>query len=134
MAKVICKASLKKIVNDSAELKMEPRLIDVVFWYSELNRLLFAGKLPDLKSIHIGKRRGALGEVSAWQYHHGHETQYNLKVHHKFESLKKFLSMLAHEMVHVFQYENEGVMTHGPSFHAWEKKIKSFGLEFGTRL
>lgn len=52
-----------------------------------------------------------------------------IRLQKHWPNFKKFISVVAHEMVHQWEWEYHGVMTHGyTTFFAWEEKLRSRGI------
>lgn len=46
----------------------------------------------------------------------------------EFDNREMFIAVLAHEMVHQWEQQTYGRMTHGKNFFSWKEKFKSLGL------
>jgi hypothetical protein len=103
---------------------------DCLEWFSVLNEELFDNKLTPLDDIDIRWRRGA------WAYY-----EYNIDsrkpdyaklrlcMNKKYTSKKFFVEVLAHEMVHHYQFlYNERDVNHGSTFRYWTDKFGAKGI------
>jgi hypothetical protein len=106
-----------------------PRIKDVRLWFSVINEIVFKGKVPKFKYIHIGHKRG---QFAACVEHHNEITGKvwcDLEMDEEFKDFAFFLAVLAHEMVHAYQVLVLGrPMSHGKYFWAWKKKFNKHKL------
>jgi hypothetical protein len=105
----------------------------VTFWYRILNKVIFEGKLKPFSSITIRNHRKAYAYCSG-DFDLFGEPFYWLSIRPKFNSLSQFLEILAHEMVHAYQFLDEGRITHGKSFLIWYDKFKECGLNLTVKV
>jgi len=86
--------------------------------------------LPDIDYVDIRWRRKAFG-----YYEYVTDTKdpnYKMSVlnmNKRYKSKKFFVEVLAHEMVHHYQFMNDEPMGHGPSFEKWSDKFSKKGLK-----
>lgn len=94
--------------------------------YTQLNRLLFQNQLPPSSQIHI---QISYIKLPWWAYCQ-HRDSRGFKIHllPSYRSRDFFMSILAHEMVHVDQYIRYQNMTHGPTFFRFRKVFQRNGL------
>ena len=119
-------AARKKIVRHLrrrghvADFKVTPVL--VMRWWNLLNDALFDGKLIPPRTITVKNFRSIWGDCTPLAKK-GHV---HLKIASEFIDRKDFLSILAHEMIHQWQWTDVGVgeMTHGQTFWQWEPTLK----------
>ena len=101
-----------------ADFKVTPIL--VMRWWNLLNEALFDQKLIPPKKI----------MVKAFRYDYGTCTPtakrgiVKLSINSEFIDRKTFLAVLAHEMIHQWQWTEIGEMTHGQTFWQWEPTLK----------
>ena len=99
-------------------------------WYKKLNQSLFGGKLP-MVPLKWTQAKGDLGVVK-WDtetkniHHLGISQQYKL-------TKEEVLSVLAHEMIHVWQIVNKKTDGHGKSFKEMMDKINDMG-KYGIKV
>ena len=53
----------------------------------------------------------------------------NLKIAEEFPNRQIFLNILAHEIIHLYQWTVLGHMNHGPTFHEWANIFDERGIE-----
>jgi len=94
--------------------------------YTQLNRLLFRDRLPASRLIDV---RISYIKLPWWAYCQ-HRDSRGFKIHllPSYRSRDFFMSILAHEMVHVDQYIRYQNMTHGPTFFRFRKVFQRNGL------
>jgi hypothetical protein len=111
------------------QVKFRPTVDDCEEWFLILNEQVFGNKLPPVAEIRIGRPK--------WNHalFHYHDTSRRRKYETRitmtevFSCKKRFVEVLAHEMVHLFQYVHDEPVSHGPSFRAWDDNFALFGLE-----
>lgn len=105
----------------------------VTYWFRILNKRIFKGELKPFASITIRKHRKAYAYCSG-DFDLFGEPYYWLSIRPKFTSLSQFLEILAHEMVHAYQFMDEGKITHGKSFLIWHDEFKKHGLNLTVKV
>lgn len=110
---------MKDINTVDTNLSYKPSLRDCYITYRRLNLDIFKNKLPSAK-ICLKRLSGYYGEC----YFDG--KKFNIKLNKRFRNKQFFLMVLAHEMVHVYEYQFLGTMTHGSSFYAWRPIFAKF--------
>lgn len=127
MARRNHRTKLEKVMNESCELVYETTIEDCQRWFNILNRELFNCSLPPIDEIDIRWRRRA----HAW---YDYDDRYpgtgitRLLMSKRYKSKKFFVEVLAHEMVHHYQYIYNEDMGHGSSFFKWRDKFNKKGL------
>lgn len=127
MARRKYRSKLEKVMTEKCDLTYETSVEDCQKWFNILNRELFDGALSQVEEIDIRWRRGA----HAWYEYEKGERNRNtprLLINKRYKSKKFFVEVLAHEMVHHYQYLNNEEMGHGPSFLKWRGKFNKKGL------
>lgn len=104
--------------------------VDVCWeWFNILNEQLFGGKLESVERIFISNHKN-YGDVYAL-YYYNHKIRgepSKISVCKTFDDEKTFVEILAHEMIHHFQYSYDEPVGHGPSFLVWRDNFKLKGL------
>lgn len=90
-----------------------------MYWFSIINDEIFGNKLAPV-ALCVRRLRGM------WGFFEDEENY--LAVNETFPSKNLFLNVLAHEMVHAYQYQQGLAVNHGKTFWEWRKKFKSNGL------
>lgn len=126
MARKKRKSKLEKVLHDDSELIYEATIEDCQQWFNVLNREIFDNALPPIQ-IDIRWRRGAY----AWYDYD--DTRYDpdnakLLMNKRYKSKQFFVEVLAHEMVHHYQYIYNETVGHGSSFLKWRGKFNKKGL------
>jgi SprT-like family len=91
-------------------------------WWNLLNNALFDGKLLPPHKIVVRCFRGDHG----WCLPMAKKGKVQLGISSEFGDRKEFLTVLAHEMIHQWQWTDDGGgrMTHGETFWQWETTLK----------
>jgi SprT-like family len=99
-------------------------------WFNILNEQIFGGLLEPVKKIFISNHK-KYGDVYALYYYNNRKRGKPSKISlcKKFENEKMFVEILAHEMIHHFQYTYGEPVGHGPSFMAWRENFILKGLK-----
>ena len=101
------------------------------YLYDYLNDTLFDGQLPACMLVFSVKKNKTAGYFSSrsWQEKEGvvHEISLNPE-YVKEHSLKETLAVLAHQMVHLWQYENGRPARKGYYNRGWSARLKAIGL------
>lgn len=94
--------------------------------YSLLNKKVFGGVLPISSKIEfqIGNMLGTLGICK----YIISRSSLVIKLLPVFRDRKLFVAILAHEMVHVFEFTRYQKMTHGPKFYKWKSLFAEHGI------
>jgi CRISPR/Cas system endoribonuclease Cas6 (RAMP superfamily) len=127
MARKKHRTKLEKVMTEKYELTYEVSVEDCQKWFNILNRELFNNTLPKIDEIDIRWRRGAHAWYDYDDRHPGTGIT-KLLMSRKYKSKKFFVEVLAHEMVHHYQYIYNEEMGHGSSFFKWRDKFNKKGL------
>ncbi len=99
--------------------------------YDAINRAVFRGTLPRPK-ITVGdySKKGFWGECEGYQRGSRWGEHYTKTIRiEKHMPLKTLVRVMAHEMVHQWEWENYGVMTHGEkTFFIWKEDLLAKGI------
>lgn len=118
---------LSKLKDD--DVKYRPTVEDAWEWYHILNRQLFGNLLKPVEKIFVSNHV-KYGDVYALYYYNqskrGEESK--ISISSSFKNEKMFVEILAHEMIHHFQYSYDEPVGHGPTFFAWRDNLKLKGL------
>lgn len=130
MAKRKYKSKLAKILESHDNNTYETTFEDCKKWFNILNRELFDNKLPQVDVIDIRWRRGTLAyyvsQLDDKDLTYKHSL---LAMNKKYKSKKFFVEVLAHEMVHHWQFVNDLPTNHGETFQVWNEKLKKRGIK-----
>lgn len=121
------KSKLAKLLHSNESYEYETTIEDCRLWFNVLNRELFNNSLPPLDEIDIRWRRKA----HAWYDYDQSKPGYGsskLLMNKRYKSKQFFVEVLAHEMVHHYQYIYNEEMGHGSSFFKWRDKFNKKGL------
>ena len=121
------KTKLAKLLESEERLIYETTIEDTEMWFRILNRHLFDNTLPPVDEIDIRWRRTA----HAWYDYDDSKPGYGttkLLLSKRYKSKQFFVEVLAHEMVHHYQYIYNETVGHGSSFLKWRGKFNKKGL------
>lgn len=121
------KSKLSKLLSSYEEYEYETTIEDCRLWFNVLNSELFNNSLPPIKEIDIRWRRGAHAWYDYDDTKPGTGTA-KLLMNKRYKSKQFFVEVLAHEMVHHYQYINNEEVGHGSSFLKWRDKFIKKGL------
>jgi len=117
-----CRKRIKNAsYDDSTAIEVTERKVQ--FWFNVINAAIFDNRLPKFHEIEIGnyKTFHALCECD--------DVTYTLKIKSKFENRKRFVEVIAHEMIHLYEWVEYQKMTHGKDFYEWKNKLKRYNLD-----
>lgn len=121
------KNRLKQLSYDSGRYRVDVE--SAWEWFHILNEQIFGNLLEPVDKMFISRHKG-YGDVYALYYYDDKTRGEPAKISFckTFDSEKKFVEILAHEMVHHFQYSYNEPLGHGPTFMAWRDNFKLKGL------
>lgn len=116
----------------------EPDIVNLRFYYNLLNRYVFKGALTKPK-LEITRLRGC------WGYFSGNHLEGNvlfkesrIVMNNRYPTKQLFLTALAHEMVHQYQWDIQGPkrlkekqppnINHNSTFREWRPILSRFGI------
>lgn len=106
--------------------------------YDALNRSVFSGALTRPKIVvRDYSKKQFWGECEGWQRGSRWGEHYTkvIRIERNFPNLKKLIQVVAHEMVHQWEWEYHGVMTHGEkTFLCWKEDLKYYGIRLDIIL
>ena len=113
---------------ESTGIKYRPTSESATEWFHILNEQIFGNKLKLVEDIKIVRHYGT---HAFYNYSRKCEPDYpksSMSFYTVFKDEKLFVEILAHEMVHHFQYSFDEPLGHGPSFWAWRDNFRLKGL------
>lgn len=123
---VVRKTPLEKLTEDRQLDKKgyhyTTTIEDCQKWFRILNKEVFKNKLPQVGEIDIRWRRKAL----AWYVP---QKNGRLEMDKRYRSKRFFVQVLAHELIHHYQYMNGHTVAHNEEFFKWRKKFNKKGLK-----
>lgn len=123
------KTKLQKLLDSKERLEYETTVEDCHEWFKVLNKELFNNELTPVDEIDIRWRRGthayyvATIDTKDPDYRHT-----KLCMNKRYKSKQFFVEVLAHELVHHYQFLTEGKASHGDTFLAWADTFNKEGL------
>lgn len=99
----------------------------IYYWWNLLNYAIFDSILEYPKRVTIRNIKDQKGACYPLK-----EGFVGLQMDKEFDNKEQFIEVLVHEMVHAYQWQLEGKMTHGKTFFKWKPKItQQLRLPFG---
>lgn len=99
-----------------------------MYWWRHINDAIFDGQLSTPYKVLVRKfnHNDTLGTCQGWGSSKKRPIVLEMKA--EFDDKEMFMAILAHEMVHQWEQQTHGRMTHGKNFFGWEDKLKQLGL------
>lgn len=110
------------------EKKFRPKVKDIEEWFSILNQQIFGNKLDPIRKFQVKHDDELHAYYGYYKKSHKKYGKTRIVMDNKFSSKKKFVEILAHEMIHHFQAQYDEPVGHGPTFEAWRDNFKLKGL------
>lgn len=117
---------LKELVEDG--MLFRPSVEDMSKWFDILNEQIFGNKLEPVKKFQIKHTDELYAYYGYFEKGHKKHGKNRIVMNKKFSSKKKFVEILAHEMIHHFQAQYDEPVDHGDTFDAWSDNFKLKGL------
>lgn len=136
---------LKKLMDEPLPSKSyqrthpyRPKIKEVKALFRLINREIFYNRLP-MPKFEIRRLKGAIG-ICAGREGPIRKTKSHCTLHlaDRYYCRQWFISTLAHEMVHQYQWDvfsnmrvERGLprhMSHGPTFYIWRKKLAKYNI------
>lgn len=119
---------LKNLEYD--DMTYKPTVESAWEWFHILNEQIFGNLLEPVEKITLSNHKN-YGDVYALYHYDDKEKKIPTKISlcKTFESERMFVEILAHEMIHHFQYSFNEPVGHGPSFLLWRDNFKVKGIK-----
>ena len=118
-----------------------PSIYDVKYAYKIINRYVFGNQLRQ-PPIELGIARGYWGVCEGLHDETARGTACKIRLSDKYFCVQWFMTTLAHEMAHQYQWDVESpwreshgmdpIMSHGPSFFAWREPMAYYEIPLKT--
>ena len=123
--------------------KFMPTIEQCQRWFRILNRGMFGGNLREPKLIvrrmindwglcvaNWDNRKCRKGTFNQRIIPYHVPINYTIELHNKFPRWKDFIETLAHEMVHLYQFQvwKDPYSNHNANFYSWKKYFKQHNL------
>lgn len=123
------KSQLAKIMESDDNTPYHTTVEDCEKWFNIINREVFDGQLRPIDEIDIRWRRGSYAYYESFIDTKDPDYMYaKLCMNKRYSSKKFFVEVLAHELVHHYQFLNERKISHGDSFTEWTDTFNQKGL------
>lgn len=140
------KSSLRNLMEETfSEKTFFPTIDDVDEWYTRINLVVFRNELiVPFDRIEVRPRIYVWGDYTGYvvdnkkthyeKHVFGEGLSCTLRMTNKFPNKKFFVQILAHEMVHHYQFTREEPffqsknISHGKSFWKWKPTFEKHGL------
>jgi predicted SprT family Zn-dependent metalloprotease len=123
------KSQLVKIMESDDNAPYHTTTEDCLMWFNVINREVFNNKLSPVDEIDIRWRRGAHAYyISTTDTKDPDYSHTKLCMNKRYQSKKFFVEVLAHELVHHYQFLTEGKISHGDTFTDWTETFNKKGL------
>lgn len=109
------------------DIKFKPKVEDIEQWFKIINEEFFDCKLPPIDKIRINSDQNYHALYQCKKRDGDKITK--LTMDKSFKDKKTFVEVLAHEMIHHFQFHFDEPLGHGPSFWAWKDNLILKGLK-----
>jgi len=117
---------LLELENDHLEFR--PKVGDMMQWFNVINQQIFGSKLALINKFQIKENSELHAYYGYYNKSHENHGKTRIVMDNKFSNKKRFVEILAHEMVHHFQAQYDEPVGHGPTFTAWSDNFKLKGL------
>lgn len=127
--------------TEQRKLMYRPGYLEINRAYNLLNETIFGNKLKKPK-ITLERCHGAWGETHGGFDLNGNPVCTRIRMNDRYYSIHWFITVLAHEMAHQWQWEIQGPkrmrrgleprLSHGSSFFVHKKKLARMGIPLKT--
>jgi len=103
--------------------------------YESINRAVFGGALQRPRLI-INTYHDMWGECHGSRRRCGHGEHFVkcIRINRDWPNMKKLINVIAHEMVHQWEWERLGTMGHGTVFWSWQERLSNRGLRLRVTM
>jgi|688.fasta_scaffold679500_2 hypothetical protein len=127
-------------LTDQRKKLYRPTKREVKHFYKLINQDIFKNKLtmPTIELVSHRKYLGLCQGKNRWGKPYDTGSYCTIKLIDKFYCRQWFITTLAHEMVHQYQWDilsgkrrkqgKSPIMSHGPSFYVWKTKLNKFSI------
>ena len=107
--------------------KYYPTVEEVNKWVRVINREVFGGKLPKFSKVEVRRRRGIWADCTGEEDDRGKKSV-TLSINNKVRCKQHLIEVIAHELVHHWEYTKYGTMAHTEKFKSWAPRLKEFKI------
>ena len=102
-------------------------------WFNIFNQEIFRDEIHPFHEIEIKQKKGCHAEHIPFEEHCG-KIYAVLSISDRFINKNEFLFVLAHEMVHQWQWMHLHTSNHGESFWKWKNRLAKFEIPLGVSI
>lgn len=126
---------LNKLIEAYHTGVYKTKFTDIQLWIDILNNAIFSRRVPGFRYYHIQKMHDACGMVLLGDKN-DKEKWVDLYMLPKYKNFKTFVEVLAHEMVHAYQYWilKDNSCNHNQEFYRWKSIFSSKGLKLSLTV
>lgn len=135
---VVKEFMLKRPIADKPYLWLKnhrdyvPTIERITYWFNVLNKEIFKGELPPFKEIKIQRKRGRWADCYSDEERESYYAEWKrysiLSIESKLINEHQMVEILAHEMIHHWQWMHHIRVGHGDSFFKWQKKFSKLQI------
>lgn len=131
--KLVLKNGILKIPKKNSFITPTKKALK--YWFNVLNHVIFNGKLVYFDEAYILNKYKFWAEVHIFMDTKKKLYKSLILIHNRFKCLRDFIEIVAHEMVHLYQFQVEKPREnnhlnpkHGPTFYKWKTKFNRYNL------
>ena len=102
-------------------------------WFNIFNQEIFRDEIYPFHEIEIKQKKGCHAEHIPFEEYDG-KIYAVLSISDRFINKNEFLYVLAHEMVHQWQWMHLYRSDHGESFWKWKSRLAKFEIPLGVSV
>lgn len=106
----------------------EPTAHQAKIWFHKLNKTVFDGEIDQVPEIEVRRRYKIWAEASRTHADVDGNFDTHISLTNRFRSKEHFLSVLAHEMVHLYQFMVGDTGNHNELFYSFRDKFEENNL------
>ena len=111
------------------ECEYYPTIKEVRQWFGVLNEIIFESRIPKFYNIEIKSFRGQFAAcLPCTKTKEPFVRCSELQIDYKFHNFRGFITILAHEMIHAWEWKTRGYVSHGKNFFQWKQKLLEHGI------
>lgn len=132
-------AEMRQVIRDKEPYRATRKELDI--WFKKLNQEVFSNKLKNFRKIKFTEMRtcwAITNGVVVWSKHSTKKKQIlhtDLVLRRTFPNKKTFIEVVAHEMVHHYQWcFGDRTDVHGKTFLEWKEPLEKHHIKLRDRI